>query len=205
MKRVLNISIVDNNQYFMMGFRQVLFDFYLTKNIHVRFIDSNMSEELVDILFYSSPHNVTIDFHRLFRNGLSQSLIFVIRDKNEINLSQMLRCVKKNESIYRHQSIDLILDIIEQARAIEHPSLVPTYDLTEIITRREYEVLHFLKLGKRLTDVAYYMNLSIKTVSAHKRSAMRKLNFERNTELFYWMLNGGLPDKKTYREPLHLI
>lgn len=196
MKQTLNISIVDNNQYFMLGFRQILFDFYFTKNIHVRFIDKNMKEELVDILFYSSPHNETIDFYRLLSNGLSQSQIFVIRDKNDTNLSKMLRCAQKNESIYRHQPIDSILDIVEQARAIDHAFLMPAYDLTAIITRREYEVLHYLKLGKKLTDVAHYMKLSIKTVSAHKRSAMKKLNFERNTELFYWMLNGGLPDKK---------
>ncbi|WP_455872246.1 LuxR C-terminal-related transcriptional regulator [Serratia proteamaculans] len=40
--------------------------------------------------------------------------------------------------------------------------------------------------------IAHQLHLHAKTVSAHKRNAMKKLNITRNTQLLHWLLNGGI-------------
>ncbi|SPZ51834.1 two component system sensor kinase SsrB [Serratia quinivorans] len=55
-----------------------------------------------------------------------------------------------------------------------------------------FKVLHYLKRGNSQVKIAETMQLQVKTVNSHKRSAMKKLNFTRNNELLNWMLHGGL-------------
>lgn len=42
-------------------------------------------------------------------------------------------------------------------------------------------------LGRKITDIARLCNRSVKTISAHKRNAMKKLNVKNNRDL-YWKL-----------------
>ncbi|MBL5906302.1 helix-turn-helix transcriptional regulator [Serratia fonticola] len=182
MKETLEISIVDDNQYFTSGLRHLLADFYLTKNTRVKFIDEKASKPSIDILFHANRHGIPGVYYR-YLHSTAKPLVFAICDKNE-------KChVRKDGILYRHQSMNLVLNMVEQARSIDHQS---SCSASQTITHREYEVLGYLQQGRSLTEVAYYMNLSVKTVSAHKRSAMKRLNFRRNSELLYWMLQGGL-------------
>ncbi|WP_261161540.1 LuxR C-terminal-related transcriptional regulator [Serratia fonticola] len=41
-------------------------------------------------------------------------------------------------------------------------------------------------------EIASKLSLNVKTVSTHKLTAMRKLGFKRNGELYYWLRQGGL-------------
>jgi len=59
-------------------------------------------------------------------------------------------------------------------------------DVTNI-TAKESEVLRLLCKGVKLTHIATRMNLSIKTVSAHKLRAMSKLGVNSECQL-YWVL-----------------
>ncbi|MFQ0830766.1 LuxR C-terminal-related transcriptional regulator [Serratia fonticola] len=188
MKETLKISIVDKNQYFTSGLRHLLADFYLTKNTRVKFVDENASKLSIDILFHANRYGVPDSFYSRFPHDTAKLLVFAICDKNE-------NCrVRKDGVLYRHQSIDLVLNMVEQARSIDPQASCSASDgpLSHSITHREYEVLGYLKRGKNLTETAYCMNLNVKTVSAHKRSVMKKLNFKRNSELLYWILQGGL-------------
>ncbi|KFK95690.1 response regulator transcription factor [Serratia sp. Ag2] len=60
------------------------------------------------------------------------------------------------------------------------------------ISPREQEVLQ--GIAKELTplQIAGWLNISVKTVSAHKRVAMRKLGLRNTNELYKWLLEGGL-------------
>ncbi|MFV8848956.1 response regulator transcription factor [Serratia fonticola] len=187
MKETLKISIIDDNQYFTSGLRHLLADFYLTKNTRVRFIDEKVSKPSIDILFHANRYGIPGVYYR-YLHSTAKPLVFAICDKNE-------KChVRKDGILYRHQSMNLVLNMVEQARSIDPHSSDPVSDvsLAQTITHREYEVLGYLKQGRSLTEAANYMNLSVKTVSAHKRSVMKKLNFRRNSELLYWMIQGGL-------------
>ncbi|HHQ6601493.1 TPA: response regulator transcription factor [Serratia fonticola] len=195
MKKTLRISIIDNNQYFTVGLRHALAEFYFKKNTNVRFIDETPSKHSIDILFHAPRHGIPNNFCYIYPHSTSNPLVFAICDKTENRgLTHIFRCVRKDGTLYRHQPIDLVLNMVEQARSIDPHSSGSAFDgaLTQTITHREYEVLGYLKQGRSLTEAANYMNLSVKTVSAHKRSVMKKLNFRRNSELLYWMIQGGL-------------
>lgn len=56
------------------------------------------------------------------------------------------------------------------------------------ITRREKEVLREIVTELSAVRIAKKLQISIKTVSAHKHSAMRKLGFRNSQELYIWLL-----------------
>ncbi|WP_261288152.1 response regulator transcription factor [Serratia fonticola] len=60
------------------------------------------------------------------------------------------------------------------------------------MSEREHQVLHYLMQGVSQSQTANLLCLKVKTVHSHKRSAMQKLNFTRTSELFHWLLQGGL-------------
>ncbi|MBH3259864.1 helix-turn-helix transcriptional regulator [Serratia marcescens] len=55
------------------------------------------------------------------------------------------------------------------------------------LTPREREVVLMQRQALPPSLIADLLNISIKTVSAHKRNAMRKLGFRRIHELQQWM------------------
>lgn len=65
------------------------------------------------------------------------------------------------------------------------------------LTAREQEVIRRLLEGSSVTDIALSCNRSIKTISAQKQSAFRKLGVRNNSELFKYRRHifddGGMP------------
>ena len=197
----IRILIMDKNVFFVKGLSQVLFDFYHTKNIHVQFIARHSSTLTVDIIFQAVGYEVTVDIWRYFSRKAPQPLFFVIRDESDILLARVFQSVQENRVIYRHLSIDAIKQKLEVAMFVQQhhsPREVPGNRnvIDKKITRRECEVLRHIKQGMPQKDIAKIMCLKVKTISSHKRSAMRKLNFKRNHELFHWMLLGGLSSQE---------
>lgn len=187
MEKTLKILIIDDNQYYKSGLCHLLSDFYLSKNIRVKFIDEKSSKPSIDILFYASRHGIPSIYYRYLRST-ANLLVFAICDKKE-------KCfIRRNNTLYRNQPMKLVFNMVEHARSIVLQSSAPVCDgcLGQTITHRELEVLCYLQKCRNLTEAAYYMNLSVKTVSTHKRSVMKKLNFQRNSELIYWIIQGGL-------------
>lgn len=64
---------------------------------------------------------------------------------------------------------------------------------TPLLTPREIDVLEGLSSGKNLTTIARTLYRNIRTVSSHKRSAMHKLGFQNNGELYSWLAHHGMP------------
>jgi len=49
------------------------------------------------------------------------------------------------------------------------------------LTPREREILHWIAEGKRDSEIAAILNLSVRTVEQHVRTCLRKLNVETRT------------------------
>ncbi|CAI1556019.1 LuxR C-terminal-related transcriptional regulator [Serratia proteamaculans] len=60
------------------------------------------------------------------------------------------------------------------------------------LSPQEHRVLRLIGRGLSSVAIAHQLHLHAKTVSAHKRNAMKKLNITRNTQLLHWLLNGGI-------------
>jgi two-component system response regulator NreC len=62
----------------------------------------------------------------------------------------------------------------------------------ELLSDREREILIFLAEGKSLKDIATQLNLSVKTVDAHKVNLMRKLDLHDRSELIRYAIRKRL-------------
>jgi DNA-binding NarL/FixJ family response regulator len=64
----------------------------------------------------------------------------------------------------------------------------------EQLTRREREILKLLAEGSSVKEIANRLNLSIKTVDAHKNNLMKKLDIHDRTHLVRYAIRHKLVD-----------
>jgi two-component system response regulator NreC len=62
----------------------------------------------------------------------------------------------------------------------------------ELLSDREREILVLLAEGQSLKDIAAQLNLSVKTVDAHKVNLMRKLDLHDRSELIRYAIRKRL-------------
>ncbi|WP_447876624.1 response regulator transcription factor [Serratia fonticola] len=190
--KIIKVLIIDKDNYFIAGLRRVISDFYRSKDISVQFMVRHAPEFRADIIFKA------INYGPMFNVGCPQPsrgqtpLLFMIRDQRDILLPHPFQSVRKSGTLYRNQPIDAVRIMLEEAISVQGCLPSKTTLGTQGFTLRESEVLRYLRQGKSHEETANVMRLHVKTVSGYKRSAMRKLNFKRNQELFHWLLQGGL-------------
>jgi len=73
-------------------------------------------------------------------------------------------------------------------RLAKTPAAVDTYALTG----REREIVQFVAEGKSNKDIADHLQISVKTVEAHRSAIMRKLGFKSITELVRYAIRNKL-------------
>lgn len=66
--------------------------------------------------------------------------------------------------------------------------------LHERLSNREYQVMCLIASGKRVTDIAEMLNLSVKTVSTHRARILRKMNMENNAQITHYAIKNNLVD-----------
>ncbi|TAL96903.1 MAG: response regulator transcription factor [Paraburkholderia sp.] len=64
----------------------------------------------------------------------------------------------------------------------------------EKLSDREYQTLCMLASGKRLTDVANALSLSVKTVSVYRTRLLEKMKLNNNAELTFYVMSNRLVD-----------
>lgn len=70
----------------------------------------------------------------------------------------------------------------------------------EELTRRQRQILQRLAQGKTVKEVAHAMQLSVKTVNAHRLNIKRKLSIGNLADLIFYALRNGLVDFPATRE-----
>jgi DNA-binding NarL/FixJ family response regulator len=64
----------------------------------------------------------------------------------------------------------------------------------EKLSDREYQTLCMLASGKRLTDIATALSLSVKTVSVYRSRLLDKMKLANNAELTFYVMSNRLVD-----------
>lgn len=64
----------------------------------------------------------------------------------------------------------------------------------EKLSDREYQTLCLLASGKRLTDIAHALSLSVKTVSVYRTRLLEKMKLRNNAELTFYVMSNRLVD-----------
>ena len=77
------------------------------------------------------------------------------------------------------------------AQAIGSPAEEPSH---EFLSNREYEVLLLIAAGKKLTEIAERLHLSIKTVSTYRTRILEKMGASNNADLTRYALTNQLID-----------
>ncbi len=66
--------------------------------------------------------------------------------------------------------------------------------LHEKLSDREYEVMRMLASGKRVTDIAEGLSLSIKTISTVRTRILEKMKMKNSAEIIHYAVKHGLVD-----------
>jgi DNA-binding NarL/FixJ family response regulator len=64
----------------------------------------------------------------------------------------------------------------------------------EKLSDREYQTLCMLASGKRLTDIAHTLSLSVKTISVYRTRLLEKMKLSNNAELTFYVMSNRLID-----------
>jgi two-component system, NarL family, invasion response regulator UvrY len=64
----------------------------------------------------------------------------------------------------------------------------------ESLSDREFQTLCMLASGKRLTDIAHALSLSVKTVSVYRARLLEKMKLANNAELTFYVMSNRLVD-----------
>ncbi|WP_447889552.1 helix-turn-helix transcriptional regulator [Serratia fonticola] len=183
-KTHIKIFIQDTNQYFAQGLAALLQSFYLSRQATVTFL-SKKNYYLADLVIVSSDTPSFIWAYRA-RQFNTRQLLFLIQDSSryrtapsDLHEAGVIKRGDNTNSVL--QLIDLAL--IEQADCVTNLAQF----CMPVLTPREIQVLSAIALGFQSVRIAKKLGLHVKTISAHKCAAMRKLGFSRNQELYNWL------------------
>lgn len=65
----------------------------------------------------------------------------------------------------------------------------------ETLSDREYQVLRMLGSGKKVSEIAATLSLSVKTVSTYRTHILEKMKLRNNAELTYYVMQNGLKEQ----------
>jgi DNA-binding NarL/FixJ family response regulator len=116
------------------------------------------------------------------------ALGYLVKDSAFEELSQAVRAVMQGRP-YLSAVItgSLVEDFVRHA-CMQERQAAPL----QMLTSREQEVLRLLADGKRVKEIAHYLNISAKTVESHRQNIMDKLEIHSTIELTRYALREGL-------------
>ncbi|WP_395070477.1 response regulator [Paraburkholderia silvatlantica] len=134
---------------------------------------------------------------RAFRAGFPQQAVVVLTLESEASVLRKTIEMEVDAVLSKRDRIDLIPVAIMSAMAREQYIGPVVRDLLtqaaraerreqvhRILTRREFEVITHYATGLGVTEIAGLLGRSVKTVSAQKCAAMKKLAFSNDIELY---------------------
>ncbi|MCP3709065.1 response regulator transcription factor [Paraburkholderia sp. CNPSo 3274] len=142
---------------------------------------------------------------RAFRAGFPQKAVVVLTMESEASVLRKIIEMEVDAVLSKRDRIDLIPVAITSAMAREQYVGPVVRDLlTEaargerreevhrILTRREFEVIMHYATGLGVTEIAGLLGRSVKTISAQKCAAMKKLALSNDIELYRLAVECGV-------------
>ena len=145
-----------------------------------RQIHSELPQVKVIALSMYSDRRFVANMFKAGANG------YLLKDCAFEELAQAIRLVMSNKTYLSPGVADVVVkDYVNQTPA-------PTPSVFSVLTTREREVLQLLSEGKRTTQIAKLLHISIKTVDTHRPKIMQKLNIRSVAELTKYAIREGL-------------
>lgn len=207
MKRVL---IVDDHAIIRKGLRQIF-----EESDRYEVAESSDGQKALEMIRKEQWDIVLLDINMPRRSGL-EVLQQIKREFPKLPVLVLsiypeniyaVRCMKTGAAGYmtKNSSPDAIIDVVEQilnggryvTDEVAEMMLSAINDKAEVmphenLTNREYQLLTMIASGKTVTQIAHELSLSVKTVSAHRRRILEKLQLHNNTDLIQYAFSHRL-------------
>ncbi|MFJ3264867.1 helix-turn-helix transcriptional regulator [Serratia liquefaciens] len=131
-------------------------------------------------------------------NCLSEDSDFILiplKDKREYHEELRTERLFEVGNLYRNDGIEILIEKLlilfskERHVMLDHLSCLCG---ERRLTIQESRVMSLFGRGFSAAQVAKVLAINPKTVSAHKRTVMRKLGLRRTFDLFHWLRHSGL-------------
>lgn len=196
MKKIVTVCILDENRFFVQGIQFILLFYFQRRGQRVHFVDEREVAQ-ANLVFWSVRKGWPL---QLCLHAGPQSASPVYISVRASNADHHSGCQHEKGSLWRRAHPQAVLTLVEQGLqapgGIEASIALCSYCSARALTERERDVMRCLSQAMPLKSLHSHLNISPKTVSNHKRTAMRKLGFRRNTELYHWLRLGGLDQIK---------
>ena len=205
----LNVVIADDHPIVLVGVRELV-----ERDERFRVVgEAVCSNELVTLLENTAVDLVITDFNMpadspygdglklveyLVRHFPKVRVLVLTMISNPLILTRLqevgvLAVIQKNQL---HNEIQAVLKAIARgipvrSKGPQPTSVLESSDLDERFTRlspKEHEILRLFISGQSVNEIARGLNRSAKTISTHKVSAMRKLEFGSDQDLFAYCI-----------------
>lgn len=169
----INIVIDDENRYFAAGLRLSIAKYAQQYNKVAHFLPPG-SDERPDIVLTSQI--------RRARCWAAYSRAHVVTIKER----QTFVARRASRVLYRNDDQQYLFTLLSDALTNPGPAC---HFSGQALTRRERQVIGYLRRGLDQSQTARVMGVSVKTVHSHKRSVMGKLMLNRSHDFMYWLLS----------------
>ncbi|ALX96785.1 hypothetical protein AV650_26055 [Serratia fonticola] len=192
MKPHIFIAIQDTNRYFVQGIKLILQDYFLAKGCTWSFVPVAPGIAS-DLMVCATPFGGAARLKACRANPGDRRIgTILIRDTAVENVKNQPQGAVLSREARPDALLRLVEKLFEQASQSFLVANTERVYRSLHLTPREREVLQGISWELTPEKIASKLSLSVKTVSTHKLTAMRKLGFRRNSELYFWLLQGGL-------------
>jgi two-component system, NarL family, captular synthesis response regulator RcsB len=160
---------------------------------------------VMDLYMPGGVYGDGLDMVREFRTRFPEVVLVVLTMETEADALQKIIALGVGAIVSKRDRIDLIHVAIITALAHEcylgpairallaDATIARRLDyVRQTLTRRELEVLTYYASGLGVTEIALRLGRSVKTVSAQKCTAMRKLSLHTDADLFRFAVEHGV-------------
>ncbi|MGF6370733.1 two-component system invasion response regulator UvrY [Paraburkholderia sp. RAU6.4a] len=209
----LRILIVEDHAVVRQGVRHLLLDRGVAREV----AEAQSGSEALDLVVHQSFDVVLLDISLPDMNGVEvlkrlkrkaprvAVLMFSMYREDQY----AVRALKAGASGYLSKTVDaaqMIGAIQQVAAGRKYVSLEMAEALADYVSfdgeqlpheklsDREYQTLCMLASGKRLTDIAAALSLSVKTVSVYRTRLLDKMKLRNNAELTFYVMSNRLVD-----------
>lgn len=111
---------------------------------------------------------------------------YILKDCASEELARAIHIVQANETYLSPKVADILVK--------DYMNLLPEHDQAPILllSKREREVLQLIAEGQNTKEIAFLLNVSIKTVETHRQQIMKKLNLQSVACLTRYAIREGL-------------
>ncbi|CAI2516005.1 Nitrogen regulation protein C [Serratia proteamaculans] len=193
MKDQVSIAIYDEDQYFSLGLKNLLLDYFSRRNISVNIDDEqNGRENHIELIFSSASEKARhLPYHLDSDTHSAAKMFFHIGTPGRCREIRGGCGWRYAGSLPRRASYDAFDEMLTGALARRSPGerleRCPSC-AGKYLSSREKQVMTYLRQGFSQSQVAARMQLSVKTVHSHKRSLMQKMALKNKHDFIYWLI-----------------